>query len=77
VQPGALISAGAATVMKAKLSSWESYLALFGFCVLASSSYLAMEIYAGLRPDTSQALLDRLKGLDRRPHRPGNHLRDA
>ena len=62
LQPWALISAGAATVMEAKLSSWESYLTLFGFCVLASSSYLTMEIYAGLRPDTSQALLDRLKG---------------
>ncbi len=62
LQPWALISAGAATVMEAKLSSWESYLTLFGFCVLASSSYLAMEIYAGLRPDTSQALLNRLNG---------------
>ena len=62
LQPWALISAGAATVMEAKLSSWENYLTLFGFCVLASSSYLAMEIYEGLRPDTSQALLDRLKG---------------
>jgi hypothetical protein len=47
--------------VEAKLSSWESYLALFGFCVLASASYLAMEIYAGLRPDKSQALLARLK----------------
>ena len=61
LQPWALISAGAATVVEAKLSSWESYLALFGFCVLASASYLAMEIYAGLRPDKSQALLVRLK----------------
>jgi hypothetical protein len=61
LQPWALISAGAATVVEAKLSSWESYLALFGFCVLASASYLAMEIYAGLRPDKSQALLARLK----------------
>ena len=48
LQPWALIGAGAATVVEAKLSSWESYLALFGFCVLASASYLAMEIYAGL-----------------------------
>jgi threonine/homoserine/homoserine lactone efflux protein len=62
LQPWALIGAGAATVMEAKLSSWESYLALFLYCVLASSSYLAMEIYAGLRPDKSQALLARLKG---------------
>ena len=32
-----------------------------GFCVLASASYLAMEIYAGLRPDKSQALLARFQ----------------
>ena len=61
LQPWALISAGAATVVEAKLSSWESYLALFGFCVLASASYLAMEIYAGVKPDKSQALLARFQ----------------
>jgi hypothetical protein len=62
LQPWALIGAGAATVVEAKLSSWESYLALFGFCVLASASYLAMEIYAGLRPHKCQALLARIRG---------------
>ena len=61
LQPWALIGAGAATVVEAKVSSWQSFLALFGFCVLASASYLAMEIYAALRPDKSQALLARLK----------------
>ncbi len=57
LQPWGLIGAGAATVMEAKLSSPQSYLALVLFCVLASSSYLAMEIYAGVRPTQSQALL--------------------
>ncbi len=61
LQPWALIGAGAATVVEAKLSSWESYLALFGFCVLASASYLAMEIYAGLKPHKCQALLIRIR----------------
>ncbi len=61
LQPWGLIGAGAATVVGAKLSSWESYLALFGFCVLASSSYLAMEIYAGFRPGQSQAFLARFR----------------
>jgi threonine/homoserine/homoserine lactone efflux protein len=61
LQPWGLIGAGAATVVGAKLSSWESYLALFLFCVLASSSYLAMEIYAGFRPEQSQAFLARFK----------------
>ena len=57
LQPWALIGAGAATVVEAKLSSWESFLALFLYCVLASSSYLAMEIYAVARPAKSQAML--------------------
>ena len=61
LQPWALIGAGAATVVEAKLSSWESYLALFLFCVLASASYLAMEIYAGFKPDRSQAFLARFR----------------
>jgi threonine/homoserine/homoserine lactone efflux protein len=59
LQPWVLIGAGAATVVEAKLSSWESFLALFLYCVLASSSYLAMEIYAVFRPAQSQALLGR------------------
>jgi threonine/homoserine/homoserine lactone efflux protein len=57
LQPWVLIGAGAATVVEAKLSSWESYLALFLYCVLASSSYLAMEIYAVFRPAQSRAFL--------------------
>ena len=61
VQPWVLIGAGAATVVEAKLSSWESYLALLGFCVLASASYLAMEIYAVFKPDQSQAFLARFR----------------
>jgi threonine/homoserine/homoserine lactone efflux protein len=61
LQPWGLIAAGAATVVAAKLSSWESYLALFGFCLLASASYLTMEIYAAVRPEQSQALLARIR----------------
>jgi hypothetical protein len=61
LQPWALIGAGAATVVEAKLSSWESFLALFLYCVLASASYLAMEIYAVARPAASQAMLARFR----------------
>jgi hypothetical protein len=61
LQPWVLIGLGAATVVEAKLSSWESFLALALYCVLASSSYLAMEIYAVVRPAQSQALLVRCK----------------
>ena len=61
LQPWGLIAAGAATAIEAKVSSWESYLALFLFCVLASSSYLAMEVYAAVRPDQTQAFLARFR----------------
>jgi threonine/homoserine/homoserine lactone efflux protein len=61
LQPWGLIGAGAATVVEAKLSSWESYLALFLFCLLASASYLFMEIYTVFRPGQSQALLARFR----------------
>jgi hypothetical protein len=59
LQPWGLIAAGAATVVEAKLSSAQSYIALFLFCVLASASYLAIEIYAGFKPD--QTLLIRFR----------------
>ena len=61
LQPWGLIGAGAATVVEAKLSSWESYLALAVFCLIASSSYLAMELYGVFRPDQSKAFLARTR----------------
>jgi hypothetical protein len=61
LQPWVLIGAGAATVVEAKLSTWQSFLALFFYCMLASSSYLAIEIYALARPGPSQALLARFR----------------
>ena len=57
LQPWILIGAGVATVVEAKLSSWQSYLVLFLYCILASSTYLAMEIYSVFRPAKSQAFL--------------------
>ncbi|MFZ2047515.1 MAG: GAP family protein, partial [Trebonia sp.] len=61
LQPWVLIGLGAATVVEAKLTSWQSFLALGFYCVLASSSYLAMEIYAVVRPAQSQELLVKCK----------------
>jgi len=60
-QPWGLIAAGAATVVEAKLSSWEDYFALVYFCLLATASYLLMEIYAAIRPAETQDLLARLR----------------
>jgi threonine/homoserine/homoserine lactone efflux protein len=61
LQPWVMIGAGAATVVDAKLSSWESYIALLVFCVLGSASYLTLEIYTVLHPDHSRALLARFR----------------
>jgi hypothetical protein len=61
LQPWTLIGAGAATVVEAKLSTWESYLALVLFCLLASASYLSMQIYTVFRPARSRALMARVR----------------
>ena len=61
LQPWVLIGAGAATVVEAKVSSWASFLALLFYCLVASSSYLTMEIYAVVRPANSEALLARFR----------------
>ena len=44
-----------------RLSSWENYALLILFCLLASSSLLAMEIFAAFRPERAQAFLARLR----------------
>jgi hypothetical protein len=61
LQPWGLIAAGAATVTAAKVSSVASYIALFAFCLIGSSSYLAIELYAIFRFDKTQALLKRIR----------------
>ncbi len=58
-QPWGLVAAGVAVIVEAKVSSWESYLTLVLFCVIATSSILAMEIYAGFRPQPAQEFLAR------------------
>ncbi len=60
LQPWTLVAAGAATVAQARLATLGSYLALTGFCLLATSSFLCLELYAvfaGARAD------DRLKRM--------------
>jgi threonine/homoserine/homoserine lactone efflux protein len=60
-QPWGLVAAGVSVIVEAKLSSWASYLALVLFCVIATSAFLAMEIYAGFRPQPAQEFLARLR----------------
>jgi hypothetical protein len=60
-QPWGLIAAGAATVVSAKVSNFESALALILFCIIASSTYIAMEVYAGFWPEQAQVLLGKIR----------------
>jgi threonine/homoserine/homoserine lactone efflux protein len=50
LQPWVLVASGVATITQAKISTTAEWIVLFAFCVLCSASYLAMEIYAALRP---------------------------
>jgi hypothetical protein len=60
-QPWGIAAAGAAVVVQAKLSSWQSYLTLILFGLVATSSFLALEIYSAIHPARSRAILGRLR----------------
>lgn len=60
-QPWGLVAAGVATIVGAKLASWQDYLVLFLYCLIATSSYLSMELYAGFRPGQAQTFLARTR----------------
>ncbi|MFE2260758.1 GAP family protein [Streptomyces griseosporeus] len=61
LQPWGLVAAGAATVVEADLSHASSYVALFGYCLLATSSLLAMEIYTTFAPESARLRLGKLR----------------
>lgn len=61
LQPWTLVAAGAATVVQAKLATPASYLALILFCLLATSSYLYLELYATFAPARAGPLLERMR----------------
>jgi threonine/homoserine/homoserine lactone efflux protein len=60
-QPWGLVAAGVATIVEAKLGTWESYLVIFVFCLIATGTYLVMEIYAAIRPAQTRDFLTRLR----------------
>jgi threonine/homoserine/homoserine lactone efflux protein len=61
MQPWSLVAIGAATVVQAKLSTAGDWLALVMFCLLATSSFLVMELYAALAPEAAQVRLGRIR----------------
>jgi Sap, sulfolipid-1-addressing protein len=61
LQPWTLVAAGAATVASAKVSTAGSYLLLLGFVLLATSSYLALELYTTFAPEAAGPRLKQLR----------------
>ena len=61
MQPWGTIAAGAGTVVQADLSSAASYVALMGYCLLATSSLLVMELYATFWPAAAAARLGAIR----------------
>jgi hypothetical protein len=61
LQPWTLVAAGAATVASAKLASVGSYLALAGFCLLATASFLYLELSVTFAGERAAARLQRLR----------------
>ena len=62
LQPWTLVAAGAATVAQAKLATAGSYLVLVLFCLLATSGYLYLQLYATFAGDRADVRLTRLRG---------------
>lgn len=60
LQPWALVGAGAATAVDADLTSVSDWLALTGYCLLATLSLLLMQLYSVRAPEASQARLNAL-----------------
>jgi hypothetical protein len=61
LQPWTLVAAGAATVSQAKLSNAWEWLVLLLFCLLATSSFLYLELSAAFRPVAADALMRKLR----------------
>ncbi|MEU9107656.1 GAP family protein [Streptomyces xanthophaeus] len=70
LQPWGMVGAGAATVVQADLSHGATYLALAGFCLLATSSLLAMELYMLFAPARAQLALTGMRAWLQRHKEP-------
>ncbi len=61
LQPWTLVAASAATVSQANLSNVWEWLVLVLFCLLATSSFLYLELSAAFRPVAAGALFEKLR----------------
>lgn len=61
LQPWGMVAAGATTVVSADLSHPVTWLVLFAFCLLATASLLAIELYVVFVPEKAKPRLLRLR----------------
>ncbi len=61
LQPWTLVAAGAATITQAKLSGPADYLTLVLFVLLATGSFLCLELYATFKPAAASVRLQQLR----------------
>ena len=61
LQPWTLVAAGAATIVQAKLSTAGDWLTLVFYCLLATSSFLYLELYAVFSPAAASSRLKQLR----------------
>ncbi|MET8170810.1 GAP family protein [Streptomyces sp. NPDC005329] len=61
LQPWALVGAGAATAVDADLSTLSDWLALAGYCLLATLSLIVMEMYVVRAPSVASVRLNALR----------------
>src|SRR6516164_6684691 len=61
LQPWTLVAAGAATVIQAKLSTAGDWLALVMFCLLATSTFLVLELYTAFRPEAASVRMEQVR----------------
>lgn len=57
LQPWGLVAAGASTVVEADTSHLSTWLALFSFCLIATATLLASELYVVFAPEAAQRRL--------------------
>lgn len=61
LQPWTLVAAGAATVVQAQLSTPGDWVTLVLFCLLGTSSFLYLELYAAFAPAAAALRLERMR----------------
>ena len=64
MQPRTLVAAAAVTAAQARLSTVGDYLTLAAFCLLATSSFIGLELYAAFAPAASTQLVALRNWLD-------------